>query len=645
VSLVPVGEAIRLEINMDNVEEAEAKVVFYRTDTNAAVGEVTRPISGTRLSVIWPAEGPDAETERSCEVGYRVEAGDLVSEGSETFVVFHDWIEVECVDSDSAAVANVPVRLKVGDAEPVSIKTGDDGKRKQTGLAPDDYEIDIMPGYRLVSWEGNKASTKRKAKVEPCPFEVKFKWPVPADKPHRQYVNLYPIAPGLTDYGTKIKIKIERKAGDFSDTEFFFKAEFDGENHEQSTGKKYPAQDTLTYESGSVFVTKPKMSDNDSVVEVTVNLGTGGGDKVTLKIGDTEECLNDTIVIENWRRICFYTDPDLDVPGGVLEQLSGMYAKAFVECHRQGDSVMPRNDCCHEIKGNYLSKFYRDLDQRDDDGDYLILDFTPDDTASAEYKGLVAITRAMKKSSSFYGPQVAIYLIDGLYKEKRRTVNFELKNKNATKTLEAAKGWRFLEKRIANGDVFYETKCSIKVRSKDFDPAFDVTIGDDAKTVTVALAPDEKQPGGVGDYFGTIRSLHVRFDMYETQLYSGLSATTNCVFIARRPHMPNTYALTIAHELAHSIGEVAEKTTNGDLKAVDHPHYVLDRGFAGPHCSHGISGSDLDAENYLADLHDKNKRGDCVMWGAAPRGASEDGGAPTDFCEACLKHLRITKMG
>jgi hypothetical protein len=96
--------------------------------------------------------------------------------------------------------------------------------------------------------------------------------------------------------------------------------------------------------------------------------------------------------------------------------------------------------------------------------------------------------------------------------------------------------------------------------------------------------------------------------------------------------------------MAHAIDEVAKKPANRDLKSVDHPHYVLDHGFEGAHCTHGLAAGDLAAENYLADLHDKKIRGDCVMWGAAPRGVAEDGGAPRAFCPECLASMKINEM-
>lgn len=650
MSLVAVGEPIRLTLTLDNVKESEVKVVFYRVDTGAEVGVVTRPLEGERLSVIWPAEGPNADTERSCEVSYRVVVGKLVNESSKTFVVFHDWAEVECVDASNASVPSVQIRLKRGKAEPQTIRTAGDGKGRVSVPNADPYDLDVIPPFRLVAWEGSKTGPKRKAKVEPCPFEVKFKWPVPGGDPHRQYVNHENWA-APQGCGSKIKLQIERKAGEINDTEFFIKAEFDGGNLERSDGKKYaeqPSSSPLKEESAgsAILGGKAKLKNNDAVAEIEVQLSTGGGDKVTIKIGDTKDCLNDTLVIESWRLINYSTPPDLDVPGNILQKVASIFAPAFIELKRKGNVKRQLNTaCCHTIKGNYLSKYHRTMDQRNGDEDYLLVDFTPDNEDSDEYKALDYIAR------EYFGlappiPNIAVYLIDGCFIEQRCTtvVNFELKNKEATKTIEASKGYRFTEKRIANGKRFYEDpKCTIALKSGTFTPRFEATISDDALSVTFALAPEAKQPGAIGDEFGTIRSLRVQLEMYETKLLSGQAPASTCVFIQRRPHMENTYALTIAHELAHSIGAVAQKTTHDQFKGAEHPHFVLGRGFEGRHCTHGVAASDLNrVDNLYADLHDKNIRGDCVMWGAAPRGVAEDGGAPTTFCEPCLTSLKIS---
>ena len=296
-------------------------------------------VGSTKVEHTFEAPAPDAsdELQESCELSYRLEAGDKVkATGSQVFRVWPSTVKIKATnpkDGDKA-FSGLHFMVSQGSGPGSLLVTGSEGTAEGP-LRPGPFTVEVTGPYDVK--ETVRKGRSFEFKVEPRPYKVKIDAPLnPGEgKQIRQFVTLdtkEPNRPGVDGLGREVKVAL-RTGGGVADKgkEIFYQVEFEHktlrvEDEEAAKRGVKPAADKveLNYDGASDEDKKKDrfsgklVLDPEGFAYLTLCLGVAGGDLCRLSVGAVKDKWDEVLEFENWRRLWFqatsnptYTKPDL----------------------------------------------------------------------------------------------------------------------------------------------------------------------------------------------------------------------------------------------------------------------------------------------------------------------------------------------
>jgi hypothetical protein len=426
-----------------------------------------------------------------------------------------------------------------------------------------------------------------------------------------------PPAPGT---GPVIKLKVGASHGTGAGARVWVKAEFDKARCIARADKTwYPAQQApFTDKGAGAFLAEARLGD-DGTAEVDLRVGVCGGDFVKVTVGSTPACADDTLFVEAWRKFKFQDDSERDLPESVYESVRNAFLECYVDVERVARCAMPRNPIVHKVAGAWIGG--GGLLGRPADREYTYIDTTSADASRA----LWSIYDAS------YVPQ--LWKVDGFYNEVGpRTITAKLRSTTTRLTFNAAPGRVFFPKRLGTGANFYVAAC--RLRGQAVNPTLDVQVAADGKSFSVGLTG--QMPEVNGDGIGLLSPLSIELKVIEIRLTGGGALNSNAAVIHFDFRDEAFYTMVLVHEFGHLMG-FAFGATRAEYGTARNALQFEEHGFAGNHCSSGLTAEQRAKPEYNLALHHKGVRGDCVMWGSLPPLSATP---VTRFCKTCREFAR-----
>ena len=322
----------------------EFRIASVRPPADGAAGPATveeleggcLEVRGEAVALPWTAQGPPTtgtNGQRSWRVRYEVKV-DYQTEDQSVHLeanspevdVYHDWVELTTVKEDGSAQPNALFDLEVSrDSRTVAgrpgLSSGASGVVRLDALPPGDVRITFKPGWELVAWESGTGCAL-KAKVRRVP-RARFVWPnpprpagpvaqgaPPLPRVHTQWVNLAADA-SHKERGSVCKLTLALDGGQAGEHVYvktsYQAAQVSGRNDKvrgiNGADSPLPAWAGAAPNTGKrVAVTQ---SGQAFTAEVEVECGVAGLDELTVSIGGSDRCQDESIVIKNMRKVKF----------------------------------------------------------------------------------------------------------------------------------------------------------------------------------------------------------------------------------------------------------------------------------------------------------------------------------------------------
>lgn len=332
-----------------------AQFEVFKAADDSSIETIDGKIEKGKATTTWSAVGPDEEgTERTHRVYYVVTV-----EGEKTtspeLEVYHDTCEVTSQDADGNALPDVKFTLRVMQGKKkvheVKASTGSSGTFAVPNLPPGDLEVEWRSPARLVEWTEEKAK-KRTAKLKKA-FRAQLVWP-PAGDTHKQWVNL-PASKAQPDQGSKLKVRVKvhdedgpSKKGD----EVFLKLEYpeEGLSKRREPARGVKGGGLQAWSNPMLGVTKAVGADGGEV-EFEVELGKAGGDLVTLHVGGTEACEDESVDVQNWRKLYYHLIRPESLVVHPFDETDAWLEPAYVVYERFKETTFTREESLATLKG------------------------------------------------------------------------------------------------------------------------------------------------------------------------------------------------------------------------------------------------------------------------------------------------------
>ncbi len=619
---VLVGEPVRLgAVRGGEKLERIANVMwtFYalRDNERTQLAVIERPFSGNRASAIWEATGPDERRERSVRVVYTVKAGAVERDAGEEIEVFVPWLEITAVDEQGAPVVNAPFRL-VYDGVPQGgdpFRTDDQGKRRIEEVPPCDVTVEWLAPHRAIRWEGNATLPRRKVVL--ARYRAKIVWPdVPEGGLHKQWVNEKQTDGLPVDSSTQMRIRVAPQEGTAPNQPYWVKLVYaENECLPRTGGGWAPDQPGFEKPGPGVFLIRAVLN-GESLGAQAFLVSAGLGDVVTVHVGSTPECLDAQVRVQSWARRPVLNDSRTDLPAPVLGMVQTAFRACFYEVSFDGRVDLPARRCVFEVPGDWLGE--AGLMGR---------------SAAGRYR---YVNRGMPDHDAIWrtnNEKTRLLKFDGFYMPTQRAVDITLRSATGSTRINVSPGKVVFPKNLSNGEDFFTAKTTID--GAEVTVPLKATIEADGRAFTLSLA----DPAAWASRIGLFSPLRANLTITELYLTAGSAGSNTAAVLHLTSRRAEDYAWTVCHELAHLFGIVREKPLNGAFDIPRNPHYVLDRGFQGGHCTTGIPADKLSAADYNLDLHLKGTYGECIMWGSL-RAPTSPVPPPVTFCPTCQKLLR-----
>lgn len=644
---------------------------FHRKDAAAGAPPLATQagvvVSATKARCVWKATGPEAGREVSCTVVYDVRVGEQVLPGAEELEVYHDWLEVTAQTDEEPAVKLARERLRVvggGGRYEEEHLTGPDGKLRLEGLPPGARSVTFLQAT-TCDWgvtDPASGALECMATLTKPPAQVVLDWPRTSTGVHRQYVNFARADlraaehdTPLERYDSELTLRIKRRSG-AARTPVYVGVEFNGDNVLRQEGRGEPLRHEdldspweALEDAPNTFRGEFELDEGEESLEVKLDLGLHGGDRVTVSVGTTKECADDRgLVIENWRRV-FYTEPaSKPLPAEVKELMERSFALVFVELVCVGTLDLPRDDDLLRGLTGAAVRPMLDLhwtappagadartfsclrtDGRDGSA-YLsgLADERPDDL-----KGVPA--ERLRR----------LFVVDLLYERTKQVYKVQKAASEYPVTIPLVPAkLRVLQTPIDTEDADAKF-CEVDAWNKTSEepatrvPRVRATAAADGKSFVLSLRPGPLPTD----------QIKVKATCIAVEPYSGSSPDRLVTIGLQKPSVANM-AATLIHELGHSLGAVPRDPPS-DQRGRTFPElddenalFVWDKGFAGSHCLHGIDEAVRARTADFRALHDGGTIGTCVMWGAARRPHQEPDRSVTEFCPTCVSYFRALTL-
>jgi hypothetical protein len=644
---------------------------------------------GEAVGKLAKAPVPPAGKE-SLVIGYRLEVdGEKHDSFAGQIKVWGKKIKIEAKLPDGKPAAGammrilqeVPSELSGHDKANLLRKVGDDGKLDFKLVYPAPIQINWELPWVLVGgkWEKGEGP-ERSCQVKKMGWKPRVSFPGnrTAEDPHKQYVNLEPArnAPGN---GPMLKVEVvavplegtaweggyQPKAGE----EVFLKAKFGDKNSKRTPPKNSKGP-------GETLEVKGKLS---AVCTCTleVPLTLAGGDTVEIKVGNSEECKDDTVHVAVWRRLEYeliQPKPD-DLTGFTVfrdDKTLGLSdaMQTIIDKKLKGTGT--------EFKKASVGTFYSGSDLHHG-GTYNIFDGKYFRVATG--KKVVAIDESQyddlqaKKGSSpqdkktmqiifadFYGDQSDVDVtipIDaltltqpipspsGVFRNTLKTGATGVK-KISWKAVNYQKDGKWVPI-AASTDPGWAHRAATDVPNNDANVDAWIKF-DDYRSVTVNL-PDSKptDPGKLLTIDGVKVQLAVSITFIGSKFSANAAGWHGFIDMSTRATWATGGLMrTLLHELGHNMGlAYGSKTVDAtygraakyEIPGIPFPDGVPTgfvyggHGHTGMHCAQGLTDDERKEASY------GKLTGKCILFGQGDM--SKD--VTPDYCDLCTEHFRSTE--
>jgi hypothetical protein len=649
VKTVPVDKETTLSIKIEGGKEGDPATFEIKNQADdSAVDSVDGTIKKGTATCKWKAKGPTPEGEERTWRVYFTCTVNEVTATSEEFIVYLDKCEVETVDADGAVLKDVAFEITAGDDPPKKVKrshSGSAGKVTVDGLPPGALEFSWHAPARFISFETDQAG-KKKAKLKAAPKAVLL-FPEANDAGHVQLVNHKP-AKGHEEYGSKLTVRVgvdEADGGSKKGDVIYLKAVWAAEADlsKRTTPKRNLVGGKKLPWSGDDLGKVVKIKEDGGEAHFELELGYAGGDKVTIHVGGTDTTEDDSIEVENSRKLYYQvthrktlaTLPDLSRLATSLEAVHVEYESYGVETFEEGEKGVPtgtffdgtmvgkagqRLVCIgdHNKKWFHSNKF---KDTKKPLGVHVLL-------CDAQYDGGTpnhhVDVHAVVMEAAFVDVTSDRHVFQkALQDEKSPLIVAEWASTAPSGHPDHGKKGKLTQ---ANVVIEHET-----------DP-HNIHIdlpGDAALIVGDSSGPPKDA--------GTKHKIKVKLKLkvcFGEFLGESDHAHGNWQLIAIMEETATNDVM--AHELGHTMNQVVKQRQSPPpgLKLADHGRQYNGKGHQGSHCADGMSDGDYGS---LADFTGKAEC-KCIMYGENDPAGSTSNGSFCDRCKPFLTAERLTTL-
>jgi hypothetical protein len=530
---------------------------------------------------------------------------------------------------------------KPGDQE-VERKTGPDGKVVWRLVHPASVSVEWKPPYFLLDkkWIKDKGIAWE-ARVEKI-VAVKLAAPRPPDAdgklPCKQFVNLAADASDPSR-GSKIKVKVVPAGADKLDKgrKIFLKAEFGAGNGDRKNSAGEVMKGKTHAES--------KGADEKGEAEFEIEVGYAGGEKITLSVGSTDECKDDKVVIETWRKLYYeLMAPECMKPrlgklvvGGKdvwdLKQTTRDWAaerlkRVHVQYECKQSHIFEDAKVSKWLHpGSYLGK---------PAGDYYVLGspaaYDHDPVAFGAAENRTIFVRCCDVVSDAFPASAMEQDVHAADSEHGGPDIFLVDPGTGNPSVEDSVRWEAVPGAGAAATHPGQGKSGTLPRAAI-----------ELKTRTTYAIHLSGEPAAlVGPASATKCPIRVRWQWRRADPYNGSASGGRQLMNLGRPLKP--VAATICHELGHSMGQTVIENGRYKRKPPDGLEYppvvpageVYDgHGHVGSHCAAGLTAAEKGRASYGA------LQGTCIMFGA---GGDEEEPARQNYCDTCNKYIRSRNL-
>lgn len=637
-SVVGAGKKVTLTVSTSGIDSGEAAdILIYKKVDDKQLDSLSSKVKDNLISAEWEAKGPGAEDkEQGWDVYYKAKCKGLETKATPMFV-YTDWVEVESVDEDGKSLPDASFTLKVEGGEERTRTTGTAGKRKEEHLPPGRVSIKWNKPFRLVEWV-DEDGPKRKAKLKVVPVA---RLVTPKKGPdHEQWVNLA-ADEAKPELGSKLKLKVTLEGGGAKKgSKVYAKLVFD----EKKVSDRNDPQPRL-FEGGvsadwckqggkeGELAGDPPAADHEAVFDL--ELGLAGGDQVTVWVGGSDACDDESVTITNWRRIYHQITKPKPMKPHDMASLKAALAEVFIEYEKYktvdidpADSGIPAGSWMDGAEFGLAGK--KLLNIGDHNRDWFRGKF--DDSKTPLGCHLILCDKQYDGGPS------------GAYHEQ--TIELEAKGDVKEVPINEADSFDVFAKAVQDGNS-------------------SILAGSTWTSTAPAGHPMNGKSGDITAAMCTINH-HANSDRVKVTLPAGTAGTGTppsgktakdketkhpvklklVVRVARGPFLgesagkhqlivlsPNVkaFSATLGHELGHSIRQALKEVAPG-LDKSKHPRLYTGKDHQGEHCATGLSDTDYKKASYTYV-----PLGSCIMYGAL----SPTQDPPTGkFCDDCLPFVR-----
>jgi hypothetical protein len=605
---------------------------------------------------VWPAKGPD-ETglARSHRVYYEVTVKNEKTTSPE-MEVFYDSLEVTSLKEDGSPCPDAGFELFVkGMVQRAAHgSTGCNGVLEVTGLPPGDLSVEwASPLMESTCEEQTCKKYKAKLKATPCATLL-----FPKRGAHKQWVN-HASAPKTPENGHLLRVRVGVHPSDGPSKvghELYCKLEFPPQDQRSSRNDPMPG---FAEGNASTLLLSKKVERDGGEVTFDVELGLAGGDKVTIHVGGTPECVDEKVEVTNWRKVYYQlTRPEWFKVWKTELMDKRLAEDGFIVYERFKEVAYKAEQLPADWKGCVQKGSDLGLGGADKDRTFLIGGNQLDDWMTSQLdaaKGKLGLNVCLVSA-----------MIDALEQGKKTvsTARIVATLAQAQQDVPVPGGAVVFPKSLDDGQhpfirgVWWPEGDATVKRGL---PKEAVKIAGPGSRVKIVL-PNTKaeDPGNL-----VANGIKVVVDVLlkaPNQIYLGAAWSRQQRVSMQQSGAEQVFNTVVAHELAHALKQAAKETPPG---LGTHAYHYEGRGHVGHHCWFGldaggathvaapqadgsvtytpISGAAHEQPDYSLVVKQQGTKyvgvsGSCIMFGAGP--VADPTAATSGFCEACRPFLR-----
>jgi hypothetical protein len=629
---------------------------IYRRDSGGETVIDTIPAIPVKKLVAakdWTSKGL-GDDEMQCTAYLRATAGTVKASGTDPIIIYRDSLTIVAKDESGKPAKNALCQASI-EVDPLFFESQSGTLTSRVGRTDESGTVvfsGLPPGEVTLTWRTPWAFKEWvKGKDKGASREVTLKRVIrarvlshPSGKsPYRQYVNQAadPLHPELGRV-VKVKVGIDPVSGPAqSGDKVFMKVSFWAQNSDLND--PLPKFEGTSGGKGKMLAAVSKDLELDGTAVFELDLGVPGGDHATVSVGGTNDCGDDNVTFENWRRIPtkLYYPPQFPLtggrlPAGIEDQVKSSLAAVFIELDYIGatpagiDCTLVAQDIALKMGLTDAFCFYK-------------LGASPE-------KGLVG---------KFNTPETQLNILVGQFCFGWDTtpVTVELKSARSEK-LSAPSG--FLMPWCPDDTPFIgRVSEGFPARGKDRGlPVVEAKWEWDGGAEGGPIDPTWFKLDGGRDYHielpraqrtdpGSLASkkkpVKLRFGLKVFNSIGGSSTGNWFLTTWKTPQSVEDATHTLLHELGHSLGQAASSNADTPGLPASHPNHYTGHGHQGDHCAFGLPARYVNEEDYAKLIFKKPPvHGNCIMWGGVGKGFRY--AEASTFCADCTAYLRARKI-